>query len=131
MGVTNSRRKGGLWWGGLITGIIGAGGLTCFVYIVATIEWEFEPKALFDIIACGLLVFGSVYVAWKRPSIGWAILLMSNVVVTVVNSIIDIQSWAKFAGLATATLGIPSSVLLLISSILFLLLWRRRQKPVF
>jgi len=129
MGVINSRGKEGLWWGGLITGILGAGGMTFFV--VCVVDEVFRDSGLLtwlDIIVCGLLVFGSVYVAWKRPRTGGVMLITSNVVVLVVNSILDFQSGAKFAGIFTLLLGIPSGVVLLISSIIFLSLWRTRRK---
>lgn len=128
MSVTNSRGQRWLNWSGLITGILGAGGLTLFVYSVA-LDWMIrlpEPVAWLDITACGLLLYGSVFVAWKRRGTGGIILIVSNAVVSAPHSILAMRM--EFGGLGMLFFEMPASTLLLVSGVLFLLSWREGRK---
>ena len=130
MRVINSRGQKWLSWSGLIVGILGAGGLTLFVYSVA-FDWMIRlPGSLawFDVIACGLLILGSVFVAWKRPGIGGVILIASNILVSVVHSALAMRM--EFGGLGMLFFEIPAITLLLVSGVLFLLSWWRGQKQL-
>lgn len=128
MSAANSRGQKWLRRSGLITGILGAGGLILFIWSLSdTVFWDSHPLALLDIIACGLLVLGSLYLAWNRPRIGGLTLIASNLLVTTVNAILDFTLGGKWAGMATIFWGAPSGVVLLISGILFLILGKKQQ----
>mgnify|MGYP002396336041 CR=1 FL=1 len=111
----------------LISGVIGAGALTFFMWFIAAfasgritrpIDWLF-------VIGTGLFALGSIAVAWKWPLIGGILLILEGVgpMGLIVWSAIQTHSVFSFFTLFFLIPGLPS----LASGAIFLFLWREES----
>ena len=123
-----AHKRKGLQWAGLVIGILGAGWLILFVWslVFQTLDRLPEPIAWLDTVASTLVIFGSIYIAWKRGLIGAMILFIATISVSGANSIISIGT--EFYELGILFFSVPATVLLIISGVLFSLSGRGKQK---
>lgn len=126
MSTTNSKRRKWLRLVGLILGIIGAGGLALIVWVVLAFSWGriVEPIHWLYVLVSGLIIIGSVAVAWKWELIGGVALIVEGLPPIVIGTL-----WVTQYGLfALFLLVLPVGLPLLICGILFTLSWREGQK---
>ncbi len=125
--ITDFRRRDPLRSIALVSGVIGVGALTFFMYLIFAFPQGriTDPMGWLVVIGTGLFTLGSIAIAWKWPLIGGILVIIEGLlpVALLVWSTIQAHSVFSFLVIFFLIPGLPS----LASGALFLFLFREKS----